>query len=726
MPGRGKKKRRFRINRNPEQPEKPMKPDLPKATQGQVEAGPASSEIEPHVAESFLAGEPSSNGVPLQLTGETPVPLPLDGCEHQERVDRLKEAPVPAVTDLSGETPDAATGTVALPGAVPEAGAPIGRSERELTEALRRAQILARIDALVAAGCPIGDARAQAGISASTHGRWRKRLAERGSLISDRNKSGRKPLVDLTDAEKLTLQQLYLKMNKDEESGSMRSAAKFLALDPETREEVRGPILAALATSSKVPGFVKRVLERVTAAHVSARRRPQMSAVEHFSGRIGAFAGDKIERRRVIEADDGTLNFPMWIPWPMGGDKCSDKFNVRLGRWQFLPEVEAGWSYFTPGYALVCRPKGSYRDEDIRALIHMVGQQYGLPDLFRFERGSWESNAIVHLLEQIGVPLQSVHQSNHKPIVEGNFSPIWTYLGVVAGQMGRYRGEMEEENKLYEKCKDGRADPREHFVSLADGIAAIDGAVAMRNSDTVRSNLYGSWVPEVRWKEHALSRPWKPLPAELSFLFAPYVREWTVAKGSVGGGFPLIDGYNVPLYFASEDLYQWNGKKVRLYVDPAAEQCTATIVSLGDYHGFRPGEVICRAELVDGLPHHARACFGWGEEQTQRANQSIKIARAACMRQVRVLSEAGQVKASVSEARDGGGNVVRVSKDGTSNNQHPTTNIQARETRANVQRSTLNAQRSTALSAPTAEQWAKRRARLAEQAEATQAITNDE
>src|SRR5438128_2539101 len=58
-PRRGTRRRRLRINSN-HQPEIPMKPESwpdgpPKtATQGQLEAGPALTEIEPHVAESFL------------------------------------------------------------------------------------------------------------------------------------------------------------------------------------------------------------------------------------------------------------------------------------------------------------------------------------------------------------------------------------------------------------------------------------------------------------------------------------------------------------------------------------------------------------------------------------------------------------------------------------------------------------------------------------------------
>jgi len=691
-------------------------PDRPPetATQGQLEAGPALIESEPHITETFLAAEgstPSASGPASGVSGSDASPQ-FDGCEQPTGtcIGTPKEAPtVPAVAPLQ-----------VVPPAGPEAGAPIeGRSTSELTEALRRATILARIDALVAGGCAIGDAREQAGISAATYSRWRARLAKHGSLISDRNKSGRKPALQLSEAEENALKELYLRSNKDKWTGSMRTAAKFLAHHPDTREEVRGKILAALETSTRVPGFVKRALERVTKAHTQQRRQPRKAAIQQFAGTVGAFAGDKIERRRIIESDDGTLNFVCWIPWPMGGDPCSDKFGVRIGRWQFLPAIEAGWSHFYLGYALVCRARASYREEDIRSLIHLVARTHGLPDGFRFERGSWEANNVVELLGRLGVKLHTVYQPNQKPFIEGGFSKQWDYLSMIdkqVAQVGRYRGEMEEANRLVEKCKAGRADPREHYPSLGQSITAIDGMLAMRNSDTLNS-IYGKWVPEIRFKEHAAERSWPALPPEMEFLFAPYVRKWTVAKGTVGGKLPLLDDFSVPFYFSHEELWRWNGREVRVYFDPAAEQCTATIVSLSDYHGFRAGEVICRAELVGDLTHFARASMGWSEVEAGRYNQALRLGRAACRREVRALGPDGQVKASVSEARDGQGSVARVTT------TEATHGRDARATTTTKFQAAPPAGRATSLAAPTAEQWARRQARLKEQVLATRAAS---
>lgn len=663
----------------------------------------ASTEINPSQA---LAQGPSRTDHHEDLAGKMPA-LHLDGCEHQEQqlgtFIQPKGANVPAVSQSNHDRLEACPTLV-------------GRSESELSESLRRAQVIAEYEALVRGGCNPSSAARMVGVSRATIHRWR----QPDGTQTKRHNSGRRADLELTEAEVQALQRLYLRTNKDEQSGSMRTTAKFFALAPDTRDEVRDKILAALA-ARRIPGAIKRALERVTRAHVSGRRRPKMNAVEHFSGTVGAFVGDKIERRRVIESDDGTVNFVCTIPWPMGGDPCSDKYGLRIGRWQFLPAIEAGWSHFYLGYELVCRPRGSYRAEDIRALIHLVARMHGLPDGFRFERGAWESNAVVELLGQLGVTLNTVYQSNQKPFVEGGFNPLWTYLSVLGGpageaQVGRYRGEMETENRLVEKCKAGRANPSEHFPTLSQAITALDGALAMRNSDEIDS-IYGRFVPEVRFKAHAEQRPWKPLPTEMSFLFAPYVREWTVSKGSVGGKLPLLDDYDVPFYFAHEELWRWNGRKVRLYFDPAAAECAATIVSLGDFHGFRKGEVICKAELAGDLPHFARASFGWSEEAAGPINAALKLARAACRREVRALTEGGQVKASVSEARDGGGNVVRVERGERAQEQGSGVRVQRSEG-GNQSTALSRGAATTTLSAPTADAWARRRARLAEDAAA--------
>ncbi len=523
---------------------------------------------------------------------------------------------------------------------------------------------------LKAEGCTQTDAEKLLGVSDSTLSRMERAVAAGGldALKDSYGNCGRTPRLRMTADEEKRLGQLYLRTNRTRDAGSMQTACKFFALAPETREELRTAILWDVE-HGRVPRFCARVLKRITAVHIAANRGPKMLATQHFSGSVGAFADDKINRRRVVESDDGTLNFAAWIPWPQGGDPCSDKFGVRIGRWQFLPALECGWSHYYLGYVLVARPRGSYTQEDVRSVISMVLHQHGLPDEFRFERGTWESNSVVDLLKRLGVELTTVYQSNQKPFIEGGFSPLWTYLSMIDGQVGRYRGEMEAETRQLMKCQAGRANPSQHFPSLNQCMKAIDGALAMRNSDTIKS-VYGSWVPEVRHKQLAEARPWQPLPADLDFLFAPWVREWTVQKGTVGAMVRLLPEIQTPCYFAHEELWRWNGRKVRVYFDPTQEHCKATIVSLQDNAGYKPGEIICQADLFGELPHFARAAVGWAHGDCAKTHASHRGPLSAVRREIRTLAPGGRVQAASSEVRDGHGNGLKVDIGRQSDSSH--------------------------------------------------------
>jgi hypothetical protein len=129
----------------------------------------------------------------------------------------------------------------------------------------------------------------------------------------------------------------------------------------------------------------------------------------------------------IVEADDGTINFPVCVPWEIGGDKCSDKFGVKVGRYQWLRSVDVA-SRFKPAYVYVCRPRGSYRAEDILTLIHAICRQYGIPRQFRFEKGSWLSKRVTDLIARLGAHLHTVHSPRQKPYVEGGFNQAWTKL----------------------------------------------------------------------------------------------------------------------------------------------------------------------------------------------------------------------------------------------------------------------------------------------------------
>jgi hypothetical protein len=479
------------------------------------------------------------------------------------------------------------------------------------------------------------------------------------ALLDNCHKCGGKPKIRaLTEEEATAAREVFLRANVAQDACSMLTAAKFWLLDNRTAEDLRGALLPEVE-AGRLPNSLKRIFERVTPTHIAAHRRPGMAATENFSGTVGAFFRDKHERRRVIESDDGTLNFAAWIPWPMGGDKCSDRYGVRVGRWQFLPAMDAGWTHMYLGYALVCRPRGSYRQEDVRSLIWTIAQAHGLPDAFRFERGTWESDSIVNIIRKLGVELATVRQSNHKPFIEGGFNVLWTYLGMMPGQVGRYRGDEERGNKLVQQCRAGSADPRHHFPSLAECIAALNGAMAMRNSDTIKS-IYGKWVPEERHAQLKVDRPWRQLPVELHYLFSPYVREWTVRRATIGGDVPILDDYSAPFYFASDELFRFNGRKLRCYFDHTATPCLATIVATEEFHGYKPDEVVCRAELDGELPHFCRAARGWADADCVRTVQWRKAAMSALRRDLRALDTRGQIIGAASEARDGHGAVTKV------------------------------------------------------------------
>jgi hypothetical protein len=548
------------------------------------------------------------------------------------------------------ETPDAAPSALLL-------------SESQSLRYAERVSLWEAYEKLAAQGLSQVDAARQLSVSNTKLSRMAKAVAAYGldGLKDKYHNCGRDSKITLTEAELQTLAALYLKTNRTKDDGSMQAACKVFALDPQTREEVRTGILSALE-KGRLPRWAIRACKRITREHFAAKRNPSSLASNHFSGRRGAFASDKRERRRAVESDDGTLNFVATIPWPHGGDPCSDKYGVKLGRWQFLPALEAGWSNFYLGYALVARPQSVYTQEDIRAMIKMVVKAHGLPDAFRFERGTWESNSVVDLLKRLGVDLQTVWQSNQKPYVEGGFSPLWTYLSLIDGQVGRFRGEMEKENLLIEKVRAGRLDPRGVFPDLQRCTKALDGALAMRNSDRISSPIYGAWIPEVRYRDHKAERPWRAMPAELEYLFAPLVKEWTVAKGTVGNAVTLADGIKAPFYFSHDDLWRMNGEKVRVYFDPAGE--SATIVSLTNHAGFVPGDIVCEAALLGEIPHFTRAAMGWADPVDPSAIRppSNRKPMSAIRREVRALDSGGKVKATFSEERDGNGRVARAER----------------------------------------------------------------
>lgn len=146
------------------------------------------------------------------------------------------------------------------------------------------------------------------------------------------------------------------------------------------------------------------------------------------------------------------------------------------------------------------------------------------------------------ILEAAGVDVDRAYTPNHK-LIERFFGSLWTKLSFLDGQIGRYRGEMERENKLLMSAQAGRLDPREHFPLLEKAMDAIEAAIAMQNAEPVESRQYGTWVPQERWEDDLADQPRPTLTDDLGWMWAPDVKEWTVrTNGMVGGMVPSVLG----------------------------------------------------------------------------------------------------------------------------------------------------------------------------------------
>jgi len=506
--------------------------------------------------------------------------------------------------------------------------------------------------------------------------RWLPRYEAGGveALLPRGRDAGRRQQFIVPEAVLGALRSLYLRINRTEDAGSVPEAVRqFIGLPeadrtrlglPQCPEDFRSWVFerqrlglalvpAGLRRRVISPASVVRQYRNPTEARLDFLNSPgsTMWAKDPATGaRVFIRAGD------LVEADDGTINFPCVVPWTIGGCPCSEKFGVKVGRFQWLTARDVGSRMFL-GFTYVCRPRSSYRTEDVLSLIRVVCRAHGIPRGWRFERGVWEGNAVKGAIDRLGSKLHTVYSPHSKPYIEGGFNSLWTKLSLLDGQVGRFRGEMERENDLLTACKDGRRDPRGTFPMLCDAIAAFVRSMGEMNATRVESELYGAWVPDDRWESHLGKDPlpaWKP---ETDWLFAPFIGEWTVKGMLVGGKVPLFEGLSVPFDFAADWLPQYRGAKVRCHFDPTEAKCSATVVLAQNWGRARAGDVLGTAEQVNEVAGYARLVMGWGCDDPAAEARKVRQQTAAAMRrEVRAILPRGRAGHASSEARDGLGN----------------------------------------------------------------------
>lgn len=426
--------------------------------------------------------------------------------------------------------------------------------------------------------------------------------------------------------------------------------------------ELREAILAREKAGQ--PLVPERIARQITVNPVTVRqkRHATNAALDYLSAPGSLFfILDKTtgERRpplvgEVIEADDATINFPVCVPWTLGGDPCSEKFGVKVGRFQWLVCVDAA-SRFVTAWTYVMRPRSSYRAEDALALMRAHCLQHGIPGQWRFEQGVWKSNLVKHAIAGIGSDLHTVWSPHQKPYIEGLFNTLWTKLSIhfPSADVGRFRGETEEASLLLTACQRGQRDPRRHFPMLNAALAAFGEVITEKQNTPVNSDV-GRWIPSARWEART---PGRPLDGETEWLFSPYVRAWTVKGMIVGGRVPLFEDLSVPFDFAADWLPQYHGAKVRCHFNPAAGNCSAMVVLAEPFRNRPAGTVLGLAKQINEVAGYARLVLGWGEDNANDGRLARQRAASALRREVRAVDPARKAY-ELSEERDGVNRVV--------------------------------------------------------------------
>lgn len=494
--------------------------------------------------------------------------------------------------------------------------------------------------------------------------RWGKAMDALGfdGLLPANKNSGRKPKHRFTRQQAADVKALVLETNRNATSGSVpeacRAAIKRGLLDEQTIALLRGRLEAGAPVLP--PSMYDQV--RVSETEVRAYRSPRNAWLElvQSPGSLYLTRDEVTGEEREIHGceqftiDDGTINFVCCVPFHLPGNKCSENFGVMVGRFQFILPVEHRF-HFIPGFNYTARPRSSYRAEDLTATMHVIFAEHGYPRAMVMEKGISASKLITDTLGMLDVKILRA-SSPHQKVVEGVFNKLWTKLSLMPGQVGRFMGEEEEVNALIGSCRRGATDPRQHFPMLADVLKAIKEAITEHNAQRINSRQYGSWIPREKFEQtkHHLRK----LELEQQWMFAPVIAERMVQGFKARVSVPMIEqGKNVQsevFDFSAEFMKDYNRALVKLYFNPFAPQCIATVVLAQNFNGVKTGTVLGHAEQINRMTRFRRRAFGYGEDPDIGLDATRRNAQAL-RRSVVAIRADGSTGAQAHEARNGVG-----------------------------------------------------------------------
>lgn len=515
-----------------------------------------------------------------------------------------------------------------------------GLKHSEVEEYTGRSRLVSEAEAMIASGMTASSAASHLGISPVTLCRLRqaKTMADESGnprLLLPGKSTGRKPLCKPSADELRELRAIYVRSNLSTGKGSKTMAARLFAASPECSPALRDAILRQRSSKHSLPKSLRDAMT-VAPSLNTYHRSPNETRLAgmYCPGQLRMAREDGEERRLHAGErqswDDASINFCVAVPWPWGGDRCSDKWGVKVGRFQLLAGIDDASDY-CPGYSYVCRPLQSYRAEDSTAAMMRVWRDSYLPKSVMIEGGVWQSNRAMRFYNQVGVSHISAKGRPHMKLIESYWNRLWSILSLKAdGQIGRYRGEMERENKILMQCQAGTMDPREVFPLITGALAAIGEGIEYLNVAPVESKKYGSWVPSERHAADLAMYPRMQLDSGLAWTVAPEIHTRKTYRGMVAVKVESPLGYPFPYHFACDDLHEYSGRLVTVYFDPWAYPLTAHITLAEEHAGLKAGTIIASsAPCIDDAPALIRDADSWAVDFNPNGlHKAIEVRKA--------------------------------------------------------------------------------------------------
>lgn len=556
-------------------------------------------------------------------------------------------------------------------------------ADKALREASRRRDLVLTLMSLLSDGYSQNQASRQLRESAATLSRYRRAYAKDGieGLLPKHTNSGRKPDVELTDDERRMVQQIVIKSDPNPgKRVSVSFALRVYAHSDACRDAVRDVILKPRKSKHTLTPTLKKQA-RVRVEDKQLYRGPKTFTLESFTQPRDLTYVD--ERGEVVplmpgvcfEGDDMHINEPFWVEWNDPADKCAARYGVRAFRAQLIPWLDVGAARFV-GYSLVLRYSDAYRAKDLRWSLNHLFHTVGVPKILRLEMGAWASHDVESIAADARV-CKITHATGPKSkFIENRFNQLQKCYALHGMPLGRKRGEFEEGNKLWMRCRQGTADPRKHFMGLNELVEKLDAGLLFINADPLEGDVYGPgyareyhnldrWSPDSIWQKHVAANPLRTPSLEETWRLQP-----EIATRAIHAGMARVrcDEIGAAYHFHHERFAEMGtGWKVKVCFDPARPDRGAAIINAESQDGARnrlkmpEGELIGIAEYVDRVPQFNLSDLDTDKSSFERRARYTKLCRLL-YREIMPFGVKQRTASTAHHLRDGRGEVAEVSQ----------------------------------------------------------------